>query len=142
MREIKFRAWDKKLEKMCFTNIGYEDFSYHIAWFPSQKTNYPALYRNSCLVETGYEIMQYTGLKDKNKVEIYGRDIVHAGAWGTAGYYDDDDYIVDFDKGAFRGFRSEYYKNKKMRWPMSLPLYKLENLEVIGNIYENPELLK
>lgn len=71
-----------------------------------------------------YKLMQYTGLKDKNGKEIYEGDIVLA-------------YIGSFDS---------YKKYEvKLEFPICSPL-NLINLEhppeVIGNIYENPELIE
>ena len=69
------------------------------------------------------EPQQYTGLKDKNGVEIYEGDIVKR--WGNI-------YIVIWDK---IGFRMKWTKEDSVnRFPDEL-------CEVIGNIYENPELL-
>ncbi|KKL80953.1 hypothetical protein LCGC14_1999640 [marine sediment metagenome] len=121
MREIKFRAWHNPHKEMIYNP-------------------------NVCIVVLQqdlpeWDLMQYTGLKDKNGKEIYEGDIFTAGYWGTVGYYGEDTFVVELEQGAFRGFMQEYHKNKKERWSHSTPLYKLENLEVIGNIYENPELL-
>lgn len=141
MREIKFRAWDKKQNKMFMTNIGYEDFSYHIAWFPSQKLNRPALYKNSCLVSNEeYELMQYTGLKDKNDVEIYEGDIVFDGfvnkdvVWHNSSWRLHRHYIINDEDGYREG---DNYGCHLYDW-----ISPTNALEVIGNIYENSELLE
>lgn len=131
MKETKFKAWDKYQKTWVSADIAIDYLG---------KVSITNLQSSIRQVED-IEVVWWTGLKDKNGEEIYEGDIVNAGAWGLVGYYDEDIYIVEFDEGAFRGFRREYFK-KKDRFSMSLPLYKLESKEVIGNIYENPELLE
>ena len=123
MREIKFRAWDKERGKMCFTNNGGIN-SYHIAWFPSQTTNVPALYRDSNLVDECV-IMQYTGLKDKNGKEIFDGDIVDINGCKNR--------VVEWDED-WCGF----YLSRELN---PVGYFLSEEYEIIGNIYENPELL-
>ena len=76
-----------------------------------------------------YPIMQYTGLKDKNGKEIYEGDIVK----GPTGYI----FNVLFNEGSFKICSNESHPLKNTMFLMNGP----EWLVVIGNIYENPELL-
>lgn len=76
-------------------------------------------------------VCQYTGLKDKNDKEIYERDIIKAtcrnGGNDTDGFWE-----VIYDEGAF---------SAKVNVDYTPPLYALLEIEVIGNIYDNPEIL-
>jgi len=137
MREIKFRAWDKEQNKMLTFNDGMDgEYRYHLCWWQSSKVPYPALYKNSCCAkQDDYKIMQYTGLKDKNGKEIYEGDIVRNGS--THGN-DPKQFTVVWNErdGAFNG------RVGVSRLPMSCAYWFYGDCEVIGNIYENPELLK
>ena len=121
MREIKFRAWDKRkntwIHKDLFfiSNAGfYED--------------YRELEDGISLFDYEYDLMQYTGLKDKNGKEIYEGDVTKEGNIITQ---------IVFRKGRFEEkLLSSPLSHTRDYFPLS------ENGEVIGNIYENPELLK
>ena len=106
----KFRAWDKEENRMI------DDYEVLIS---SDGCAYYNHYEGG-LRDLGLdvEIMQSTGLKDKNGVEIYENDIVKT--------FGANIYVVEFYDGKFN------------------PISDLEtsNWEAIGNIYENPELLK
>jgi len=75
------------------------------------------------------EIMQYTGLKDKNGKEIYEGDIIVTRL--NSPDNNEESLVVEFADGSF--------KLKKENTYYYFPF--LLNVEVIGNIYENPELL-
>ena len=114
-REIKFRVWDKDTHKMLDNIIVYQS----------------EVYKNTNPVEVtplNAELMQYTGLKDKNGKEIYEGDVVHC--WGgeyCQGYW-------EFNKTfPIQEFIPDTYD-------LAMYLNGCE-IEVIGNIYENRGLL-
>jgi len=113
MREIKFRAWD-----------GEKVFDPIIRFDPFVKLAPHTLLtdREGGKWINDYELMQYTGLKDKNGVEIYEGDILE----GRAG-----NYVVKFVGCCF----------KKQRGEMPISLDN-DSSEVIGNIHENKGLLE
>lgn len=106
-REIKFKVWDNK-ENQWIWNIG-------------MKTN--NVLTNG--KEQGlFNILQFTGLKDKNGVEIYEGDICK------------NDYSIGFVRFDY-GWAIEY----KEKYSHDMPQYYCDRLEKIGNIYDSPELL-
>lgn len=75
-------------------------------------------------------LMQYTGLKDKNGIEIYEGDILNYGTYGN--------YKVVYNKSSFK-IQKVYFLNGNLHL---LEDCYLDEIEVIGNIYENSELLE
>ena len=116
MREIKFRAWHKTQKEM-FTAL-YLTFSGRIGVWNNEETEIDFVSEYPYLI-----LMQFTGLKDKNKKEIYEGDIIKYMA-GVS--------VVSYANGCF-SFRGNGVKCE--------PLFYYKIYEVIGNIYENPELL-
>jgi hypothetical protein len=142
MREIKFRAWDGK--KFGYISIGYD----RITW-PSPdylEQNFSGLREGSPEQVRFKDIsafQQYTGLTDKRRKEIYEGDIVECTYFSNVNPRDRNDNSY-FDTRPRRGqiiwntgTGSFEYKGESY--------YLLRNnhqMEVIGNIYENPELLR
>lgn len=123
MREIKFRAWNKIHNIM-------------MKW-ENLRNQYNTL---NCLTYEHLEVMQYTGLKDKNDKEIYEGDIVNY----TDGEFTRRRGQIEFD--CFGFMLSEIITNNR-EYPQIGLLGEIEDFEefgfeIIGNIYENPELLK
>lgn len=120
MREIKFRAWDK--HRKCMTwplsdEGGWSDGTVSARSSHSSSDGWYDL-----------PLMQYTGLKDKNGVEVYEGDLTS-----------------DYDDGAYPyeiRWNQERAQFTKRRGGTDSTLSDLKHQRVIGNIYENPELLK
>lgn len=143
MREIKFRAWDKKHLKMIETikTIRFNAISSFIELIESAYDLNIVNGQNSGehnLLYGDFELMQFTGLEDKNGKEVYEGDIIMFSSM----QYDGEllPYIIAFDcswGGQFMAHSSLNYD-----YVLDNDYERYWEEEVIGNIYENPELLK
>lgn len=134
-REIKFRAWQKNYKRMLKVSaIGFDDNGATFVRVDNGKSAFP---RSSVYFHgvkdwplDALELMQYTGLKDKNGVEIYEGDVLQ--------------YETDYD---LMRFEVKWNKDTLMWEAVSQvivdePLYyKNGFIEIIGNIHENRDLL-
>ena len=162
-REIKFRAWQKYHKTMLeVLNIGFKDGKVN-----SLKVEYPedtiprvVFYQKNdkkfWLDDDCIKLMQYTGLKDKNNKEIYEGDILkeengdldvclYLEVVASYGFVPIEIYMYNYkEQGESINELSlveEMYKEYDIQcFPRNLTAR--DYLEVIGNIYENPELLK
>lgn len=129
-REIKFRAWDKEYKQMWF------DVQQAYDYIDGEDSNngeaIPFCRFNDILKDKNWIVMQYIGLKDNNGVDIYEGDIVK----------------FEFD---VRGIGVSEVKWNYGEWnvedfddsvKLSMNIYSVDKIEVIGNIYQNKELLK
>lgn len=108
MREIKFRAWDFTENEMMDTS----ELPYGVQY---NKNKIEIISQKNCFI-----FMQYTGLKDKNGVEIYEGDIIKGGVYLA--------YEVKWDC-------------EDNGWNISSEYNIKTNYEVIGNIYENRKVI-
>ena len=131
MRIIKFRAWDKDNKKMLFEL----DLVGRITFYNGLK-----------MIGDSYEpLMQFTGLTDKNGKEIYEGDIVK-------NTRHNNQLIEIFWEGCITGDENNinginyinwggwYFKKLPKDKEMTMATYK-NDIEVVGNIYENPDLM-
>ena len=123
-RTIKFRAWDKTLNKIhCWSAI----------------ENHFTL--EELLDDNFFEAMQYTGLKDKNGVEIYDGDYIRYSMRTINGsVFTHVCRVFQHESGTWR---IEGYHEDNHSYETKGTVYEKRLIcEVIGNIYENPELAK
>lgn len=126
MREIKFRVWDKSLKCMRYLSSLHDTIT-----FDEKGGHYYNLQNGdgNSFEDSGYsELMQYTGIEDKNGKGIYEGDIVKSPCSIHKVIFIDGGFCLDtgnFATGLYRMIDS-----------------KGNHLEVIGNIYEDPELLE
>jgi YopX protein len=120
MREIKFRAWDKEEKKMY--EVGLLDCQ-RMQIMPPAPDEQAILERHNDI-----DLMQYTGLKDKNGKEIYEGDIL------INHFY--------FDNNSEKPQAVSWGEAEWLMGKLALNSNNTEYLEVIGNIYSNPELLQ
>lgn len=136
MREIKFRAWSKLLNKM----LSHEDLNKTL----KDLTKIEYIAGIFLPLNSDVEVMQYTGLKDSNGNEIYEGDIVE--------FLDEEvNYShcgVEYDEFINIG-KVIFSHDELMGWDITNRNMDLEEvwhyreyIKVIGNIYENPELLE
>ena len=117
-RQIKFRAWDKRTNQMFLVR--------EMFWLVGGLQVDDGATTQRGFAPKDFDVMQYTGLKDKNGKEIYEGDIVtlidNSGQWG------EEDCLTTTVKWSESGLNWNVYPchNLKKYW------------RVIGNIYENP----
>ncbi|MEN4439032.1 YopX family protein [Staphylococcus hominis] len=129
MKNFKFRAWDKDHKYMeytdknlvvCFSDEGSDAVDH-------------TTFSLSCTSMKNFELMQSTGLKDKNGAEIYEGDIVqHSEKPNPCFSYPFE--VIQARTGEWR--------LDNFRCGTVLAFSNQDELEVLGNIYENPELLE
>ncbi len=119
MRPIKFKLWDDKLKKMG-NPFSLDGRTKVIGFIPDKD-----------------DLLQFTGLLDKNGMEIYEGDyILASNEWQLKRYVGVQEvfYNSKLAKFDFKNRKGIYLNNNILQHPQT-------RLEVVGNIYENPDLL-
>lgn len=121
-REIKFRVYFNNSGYIVCTDVGEIKFMDSVSEPYLIFNDYGSLIDNEFLIA----LVEFTGFHDKNNKPIYEGDVVNVTYSDGSGY--DNPVEVSFEKGSF--------------WVGMGYLNDVKIIEVIGNIYENPDLLK
>ena len=121
MRELKFRAWYDKSQSWVYFNVneGFTDFGLK-------------LYRD--LIVNGVKFYQYTGLKDSEGKEIYHKDIIKC---LPSGLYGVVEWLEDLGTFTLQIVGNQYDTTVYSKQIDGKNIMR----EVVGNVYENPELI-
>lgn len=123
MHEIKVRAWYKPYKQMCqVESLRFDGNGVYTAVLIEE-----SFYDRRIVEADEIVIEQYTGLKDKNGVNIYEGDILIDDTGEPVEYW-----VVKFADGGFVGECAGVAES----------LFELTNLEVVGNIHEDSELVE
>ena len=154
MRKIKFRAWN--IERRVMYNVG--DLTIRKEWIGSNSVNkldkigdtIGMNYLNRDKVE--FELMQFTGLKDKNGKGIFEGDVLKIKVEVEANQFQEFEpqptiwqEITCLIKWADNGACFYLDTIKADKYLKNWGFYDIDNnsdREIIGNIHENPELIK
>ena len=129
MRKYKFRAWDKKKKKMIYLSpndtILFKNGKCTV-WKENQYDETEECF--CCETFNNVIPMLYSGRKDKNGTLVFDGDILR-----KEGYRD---VRIEFENGVF------WVRDADKTLNIPITDFAIEEFEVIGNVWENPELLK
>ena len=142
-REIKFRGFHKEINEMeYYDTVAFLNFEEDVLCYQNSPENEPHGFSDTSDVE----LMQFTGIKDKNGVEIYEGDIIAQRIKNDEylnikevkfGCFEDPVDYFNYDGVGFYAVGNDGEENGTIYY-----MAKFADYEVIGNIYENKELLE
>lgn len=144
-RDIKFRAWNKNARRMIYADEAQQSkdllaIGLHGLPIAVDRDSFKNDEITGWNVDHVFEIMQCTGLKDKADKDIYEGDIVvteneQEGEWPVEGQYKG---VVTYNdqRAAF------YIQQPHDTYTPTLSNLAIKSIEVLGNIYEHPELIE
>lgn len=135
-REIKFRVWDNVLKELFpISGILLERFS------PDTTSRYYCIGElapnENSSVDEDFVLMQYTELKDKNGKEIFEGDIIEVSYGRGKVVFNAGCFMIEWidDKESYMELLGMYHKTGEFGRPR-------KDILIIGNVFDNPELLK
>lgn len=131
MKEIKFRAWDKARKE--FLSSGSVLISVEAGNRPEKNPQYLDILTGPDCYKSRFVLQQYTGIKDKNGIEIFEGDVIRT-------MTPDLISVVTWDDNCARfiGFTLEH--ERRLVYIDMVDKNNKSSVEVVGNIYENPGL--
>ncbi len=146
MREIKLRVWDnfrKKFAKQITTFKFDRCGNINLVVYLDRANKTKEITEQEKIYTNDFKLMQYTGLKDKNGRDIYEGDIISIKADYLSEFNSESILpceIVAFEDGAF----GTYDKKRTLFVSFKEMIDKSDGIEfeIIGNVFENPELLE
>lgn len=125
---VKFRAWDKQYKEIHKVTM---------ILFDTNELDYEGNYNEPKSIEH-FELMQFIGVTDINKTPIYRGDIIKAGENLIAEVVYMNKNVEEYGDEIHAAFHAKIFRHNKI---IPIDSYFLNNCTVIGNIYQNPELL-
>lgn len=140
---IKFRAWDKRIETYLYNvQDAYDTLGGFVKYDDGENADYDEDCFGAFLNNKRYDVEQFTGLKDKQGVEIYNGDILHFGSvWCVGDEYDprEEEHIGAVE---YRPDYASYVVNCNGKiFPLE-QVISFDGYSVEGNVHENVELLE